>query len=113
MAPTSWAASCRRGSPGSVHGIPTLGLRFFNVYGARQDPASPYSGVISIFADRLLRGEALTVFGDGLQSRDFVPVSAVVAALRAGMDRADTAAPVFNVCAGRSTTVLGLGRNLG
>jgi UDP-glucose 4-epimerase len=96
-----------------VHGIPTLGLRFFNVYGARQDPASPYSGVISIFADRLLRGEALTVFGDGLQTRDFVHVSAVVEALRAGMDRADIAAPVFNVCAGRSTTVLGLARTLG
>ncbi len=97
---------------GAVHGIPTLGLRFFNVYGTRQDPASPYSGVISIFADRLLRGDALTVFGDGLQSRDFVHVSAVVAALRAGMDRADTAASVFNVCAGRSTTVLELAQVL-
>lgn len=97
---------------GTVHGIPTLGLRFFNVYGTRQDPASPYSGVISIFADRLLRGEALTVFGDGLQTRDFVYVSAVVAALRAGMRRADIAAPVFNVCTGRSTTVLGLARTL-
>ena len=97
---------------GTVHGIPTLGLRFFNVYGARQDPASPYSGVISIFADRLLRGDPLTVFGDGLQTRDFVHVSAVVAALRAGMARADTAAPVFNVCTGRSTTVLELARTL-
>jgi UDP-glucose 4-epimerase len=98
---------------GAVHGIPTLGLRFFNVYGTRQDPASPYSGVISIFADRLLRGDALTVFGDGLQSRDFVHVSAVVAALRAGMDRTDRTAPVFNVCAGRSTTVLELAHVLG
>ena len=98
---------------GVVHGIRTLGLRFFNVYGARQDPGSPYSGVISIFADRLLRGEALTVFGDGMQSRDFVHVSAVVAALRAGMDRADSAAPVFNVCAGRATTVLELARTVG
>jgi UDP-glucose 4-epimerase len=97
---------------GVVHGIPTLGLRFFNVYGARQDPASPYSGVISIFADRLLRGEALTVFGDGLQTRDFVHVSTVVAAMRAGMDRADTSAPIFNVCAGRSTTVLELAQTL-
>jgi len=97
---------------GTVHGIPTLGLRFFNVYGSRQDPASPYSGVISIFADRLLRGESLTVFGDGLQSRDFVHVSAVVAALRAGMDHADAIAPVFNVCAGRRTTVLELAQTL-
>lgn len=97
---------------GAVHGIPTVGLRFFNVYGTRQDPASPYSGVISIFADRLLRGDALTVFGDGLQSRDFVHVSAVVAALRAGMGRADRVASVFNVCAGRSTTVLELAQVL-
>ena len=97
---------------GAVHGIPTLGLRFFNVYGMRQDPASPYSGVISIFADRLLRGDPLTVFGDGLQSRDFVHVSAVVAALRAGMDRADPTGAVFNVCGGRSTTVLELARVL-
>ncbi len=113
MAPTSWAASCRRGSPGRCTAYRHLGLRFFNVYGVRQDPASPYSGVISIFADRLLRGEALTVFGDGLQSRDFVHVSEVVAALRAGMGRADTAAPVFNVCAGRSTTVLETGADPG
>jgi UDP-glucose 4-epimerase len=97
---------------GTVHYIPTLGLRFFNVYGTRQDPASPYSGVISIFADRLLRAEALTVFGDGLQTRDFVHVSTVVAALCAGMSRADVAAPVFNVCTGRGTTVLGLARTL-
>jgi len=97
---------------GAVHGIPTLGLRFFNVYGPRQDPASPYSGVISIFADRLLRGAPLTVFGDGQQSRDFVHVSAVVAALRAGMAAACAEAPVFNVCAGRSATVLELARAL-
>lgn len=97
---------------GTVHGIATLGLRFFNVYGARQDPRSPYSGVISIFADRLLRGEPLTVYGDGEQSRDFVHVSAIVAALRAGMARADVSAPVFNVCAGNKTTVLELAHML-
>lgn len=97
---------------GAVHGIPTLGLRFFNVYGVRQDPTSPYSGVISIFANRLLRGEDLTVFGDGLQSRDFVHVSVVAAALLAGMDRANTTAPVLNVCTGRSTTVLELAQTL-
>jgi len=91
---------------GIVHGVPTLGLRFFNVYGARQDPASPYSGVISIFADRLLRGEAISVFGDGLQSRDFIHVSSVVAALRAAMTAASADAPVYNVCSGRATTVL-------
>lgn len=93
---------------GVVHGVPTLGLRFFNVYGARQDPASPYSGVISIFANRILRGDPLSVFGDGLQTRDFVHVSQVVAALRGAITAANTEGPVYNVCSGRATTVLDL-----
>ena len=95
---------------GIVHGIPTAGFRFFNVFGPRQDPRSPYSGVISIFCDRLSRGEAVTVFGDGGQTRDFVYVADVVAALLAGMRGADIAAPVFNVCTGRPTSVLELAR---
>jgi UDP-glucose 4-epimerase len=96
---------------GIVHGIPTAGFRFFNVFGPRQDPRSPYSGVISIFCDRLSRGEAVTVYGDGQQTRDFVYVADVVAALLAGMARgAGTAAPVFNVCTGRPTSVLALAR---
>lgn len=93
---------------GQVHGIPTFGLRFFNVYGPRQDPRSPYSGVISIFCDRLLRGEAVQVFGDGQQQRDFVNVADIVAALLAAMDRASPTAPVLNVCSGRPTSVLEL-----
>ena len=56
---------------GAIHGVPTVGLRFFNLYGPRQDPSSPYLGVISIFADRLLRGEPVEIFGDGEQARDF------------------------------------------
>ena len=56
---------------GAIHGVPTIGLRFFNLYGPRQDPLSPYSGVISIFADRLLRGEPVEILGDGEQARDF------------------------------------------
>ncbi|WP_338663918.1 NAD-dependent epimerase/dehydratase family protein [Pararoseomonas sp. SCSIO 73927] len=93
---------------GHVHGIPTAGLRFFNVFGPRQDPASPYSGVISIFCDRLLRREPLTVFGDGQQTRDFIFVEDVVRALLAAMNRTDTAAPVYNICTGRGTSVLQL-----
>jgi UDP-glucose 4-epimerase len=88
-----------------VFGIPTTGLRFFNVYGPRQDPKSPYSGVISIFCDRLRRGEGVKIFGDGEQSRDFVFVKDVVAALMAAMVQRPTDAPVFNVCTGRATTV--------
>ncbi|WP_291298718.1 NAD-dependent epimerase/dehydratase family protein [Elioraea sp.] len=90
---------------GHVHGVPTLGLRFFNVFGRRQDPASPYSGVISIFCNRLLRGEPVSIFGDGGQTRDFVHVSDVVASLIAALSAASTAAPVLNVCTGRAISV--------
>jgi UDP-glucose 4-epimerase len=93
---------------GLVHGLPTLGLRFFNVFGPRQDPKSPYSGVMSIFCDRLSRGEAVSIFGDGGQTRDFVAVRDVVAALLGGLERASPAAPVFNVCTGQATSVLAL-----
>lgn len=88
-----------------TYGVPTLGLRFFNVFGPRQDPRSPYSGVISIFCDRLTRGEAVDVYGDGEQTRDFVYVTDVVAALLAGLRGANPTAPVFNVCTGRPISV--------
>jgi len=91
-----------------VHGIPTTGLRFFNVYGPRQDPNSPYSGVISIFAARLRRGAPIDVFGDGRQRRDFIAVGDVVAALIRAMARRLPGAPVFNVCTGVPTSVLDL-----
>jgi UDP-glucose 4-epimerase len=95
-----------------VHGVPTTGLRFFNVYGPRQDPASPYSGVISIFADRIAAGKSLSIHGDGQQSRDFVYVGDVVAHLRAAMRTNTGGARVFNVCTGRATTVADLARLL-
>jgi len=88
-----------------VHGVPTTGFRFFNVYGPRQDPASPYSGVISVFVERLLRGAPLTLFGDGSQSRDFVFVGDVVDHLLAAMAQPSPEARVFNVCSGRATTL--------
>ena len=65
--------------------FPPSGLRFFNVYGPRQDPKSPYSGVISIFCERIAAGMPVTIFGDGQQTRDFVYVADVVRALLAGM----------------------------
>jgi len=82
------------------------------VFGPRQDPHSPYSGVISIFCDRLARGEPVTIYGDGGQTRDFVNVADVVVALLAGLDKASTAAPVFNVCSGRPTSVLTLAETI-
>jgi UDP-glucose 4-epimerase len=96
-----------------VHGITTVGLRFFNVYGPRQDPRSPYSGVISIFAGRISRGEPVVIFGDGEQTRDFVFVSDVVAALMAGMTPQPEGARVFNVCTGTATSILELTRVIG
>lgn len=98
---------------GEVHGVPTLGLRFFNVFGPRQDPRSPYSGVISIFCERLAHGQPISVHGDGGQTRDFVYVSDVVAALIAGLSAASLAAPVLNVCTGRATSILDLAAAIG
>ncbi|MFO1081036.1 MAG: NAD-dependent epimerase/dehydratase family protein [Reyranellaceae bacterium] len=93
-------------------GVPTAGLRFFNVYGLGQDPGSPYSGVISIFADRLARHEPVKIFGNGKQVRDFVHVSDVVRHLIAALGAASEAAPVFNVCTGDPTSIEGLARTL-
>lgn len=93
-----------------VHKVPTCGLRFFNVFGPRQDPSSPYSGVISIFCDRLSAGSDITIFGDGQQTRDFVFVGDVVRALRRAMACSTLEANVFNVCTGRGTTILELAR---
>ncbi|MEZ4404508.1 MAG: NAD-dependent epimerase/dehydratase family protein [Kofleriaceae bacterium] len=88
-----------------THGVATTPLRFFNVYGPRQDPSSPYSGVISIFADRARTGQPITIFGDGQQSRDFVYVGDVarVVTLALAADAGDGTA--LNVGTGRETTV--------
>ena len=89
-----------------VHGVPTVGLRIFNAYGPRQDPGSPYSGVISKFAAALYRDSPLNIHGDGEQSRDFVYVEDVARFLIAAMERAHFVAPgVLNVCSGRATSI--------
>jgi UDP-glucose 4-epimerase len=98
-----------------VHHIPSLGFRFFNVYGPRQDPASPYSGVISIFAKALATGRQIEIHGTGEQTRDFVFVGDIVeflvagmSALREGRDGEDWSGLVLNACTGRETSVTGL-----
>jgi UDP-glucose 4-epimerase len=96
-----------------VHGIPTVGLRFFNVYGPRQDPKSPYSGVISIFCERIAKGAPIDIYGDGAQTRDFVHVTDVVTALLASMTLNSESAMVFNVCTGNGTSVAELARVIG
>ncbi len=95
----------------NVHGVPTTALRFFNVFGPRQDPSSPYSGVISIFADRARSGKQLVIFGDGMQTRDFVYVGDVVRAIAAALGDGN-ARLVANVGTGREITVLELARTV-
>ncbi|WP_457755074.1 SDR family oxidoreductase [Thermovibrio ammonificans] len=95
-----------------LYGLEGVALRFFNVFGERQDPSSPYSGVISIFIDRVKRyltGEPVTVdiFGDGRQTRDFIYVKDVVSALLIAEDRG-VPGEVYNVGTGQETSLLEL-----
>lgn len=100
-----------------THGLRSFGLRFFNVYGPRQNASSPYSGVISIFAERIAKGEGITLFGDGLQSRDFVYVRDAVRALIAAMTDLETSsagrAEVENVGTGNAIDLLSLAEVIG
>jgi UDP-glucose 4-epimerase len=92
-----------------LHGMETASLRYFNVFGPRQDPKSFYSGVISRFTDDVIHNRPLTVFGDGLQSRDFVFVKDVVQANMLVMhsERAGRG-EVFNIASGKTATLLDL-----
>ncbi|MGQ9456718.1 MAG: SDR family oxidoreductase [Anaerolineae bacterium] len=91
-----------------VYGLPTVSLRYFNVFGPRQDPTSQYAAVIPRFITALLRGEPPVVYGDGLQSRDFTYVGDVVAANLAALERETASGVVLNVACGRRHTLLEL-----
>lgn len=93
------------GAAGSLFGLRTFGLRFFNVYGPGQASDSPYSGVISRFVAEARSGDPITVYGDGEQTRDFVHVEDVVAALVAAEVAASPAGPITNVCTGLPTSI--------
>ena len=96
---------------GRIHDLAVIGLRFFNIYGPRQDPNSPYSGVVSIFCRRILEGAPIEIHGDGTQIRDFVYVADAVRALRRAMRLAIPREPlVFNVCSGVGTQIGELAR---
>lgn len=99
-------------SVGYAYRIPTVALRYFNVYGARQALSNPYTGVGAIFSSRLLNGKAPVVFEDGRQTRDFVHVSDIVQAnlLALATESADYEA--VNVGTGRATSVLDIGRTI-
>ena len=92
----------------ATFGLETVRLRFFNVFGPRQRPDSPYSGVIAIFAALLAAGRTPTVHGDGLQSRDFVYVADVAKALMLAAETPGVSGRVYNVGTGKSVTLLQL-----
>ncbi|MBX3189139.1 MAG: NAD-dependent epimerase/dehydratase family protein [Labilithrix sp.] len=91
-----------------LFGVETVALRYFNVFGPRQDPSSPYSGVISVFVDRVLAGKPITFFGDGTQSRDFVFVGNVVDANILAATKRGVSGGVFNIACGARTTLVEL-----
>lgn len=92
-----------------LYGVQTVTLRYFNVYGPRQDPSSPYSGVISIFARALREGRPVTIYGDGAQTRDFICVKDVVRANLLAMETTDTGkGEAFNIGTGSATSLLEL-----
>ncbi|MDE0962302.1 MAG: SDR family oxidoreductase [Candidatus Latescibacteria bacterium] len=91
-----------------LYGLQVVCLRYFNVFGPRQDPSSPYSGVISIFAERMLKGEAPVIFGDGGQSRDFVYVDNIVEANMRACTTPEAAGRVYNIGCERSVSILEL-----
>jgi UDP-glucose 4-epimerase len=99
-----------------VFQIPTMGFRFFNVYGLRSDPNSMYSGVISKFIDSIRQSKPITINGDGNQTRDFTYVKDVVSFLYQGMQtlmREQFIGQVYNVCTGHETSVKQLSEFIG
>ncbi len=97
---------------GDLFGVTGVSLRYFNVFGPRQRPDSPYSGVISVFVDRARRNDPIIIHGDGRQSRDFIHVSDVVQANLVAMEHREIFHHAFNVCAGSSVTVNDLAQNI-
>ena len=84
----------------TLYGLETVSIRYFNVFGPRQDPSSPYSGVISVFATALLEGRSPTIYGDGEQTRDFTYVANVVDGVLRACDAPKANGEVINVATG-------------
>ena len=97
---------------GDAYGLPTVALRFFNVYGPRQALSNPYTGVLAIFAARLLNGKPPLVYEDGEQRRDFVNVADVTRACILALESDGANGEAVNVGSGRSLTVKEIGRSL-
>ncbi len=96
----------------SLYGLETVPLRFFNVYGPRQEPSSPYSGVISVFMLKALTGGVPTIYGDGSQTRDFVFVADVVEAMILAATSSSAPGKVFNVGTGEAISINELWANI-
>jgi dTDP-L-rhamnose 4-epimerase len=97
---------------GKAYGVDTMALRFFNVYGPRQALSNPYTGVLAIFASRLLNKRPPLVFEDGLQRRDFVHVSDVALAIKLTLEAKHASGGVYNVGSGQSRTILSIAEDL-
>jgi dTDP-L-rhamnose 4-epimerase len=95
---------------GGAYGIPTVALRFFNIYGPRQALSNPYTGALAIFASRLLNGNRPLLFEDGGQRRDFVHVSDIARACRLALEVEGAAGRVLNIGSGRDASVLEVAR---
>jgi UDP-glucose 4-epimerase len=91
-----------------TYGFETVALRYFNIFGPRQDPNSPYSAVIPLFITQLLSGQSPVIFGDGTQTRDFCFVKNVAHANLLAADAADAPGKVINIADGRSTSLIEL-----
>jgi dTDP-L-rhamnose 4-epimerase len=97
---------------GKAYNIPTVALRFFNVYGTRQALSNPYTGVLAIFASCFLNDNAPMIFEDGNQKRDFVSVLDIARASRLAMETPEAANEVFNIGSGRSYTIIEIAERL-
>jgi len=97
---------------GRAYSIPTVALRFFNVFGPRQALSNPYTGVLAIFSSRLLNNQAPLLFEDGEQRRDFVSVHDVANACLLALEREEAVGQVVNVGSGQSRTVLSVARDI-
>lgn len=95
-----------------AYGFRATALRFFNVYGPRQSLSNPYTGVLAIFASRLLNGNPPLIFEDGMQRRDFVSVYDIARACRLALETPAAAGGVFNIGSGKSVTVCEVARKV-
>lgn len=98
---------------GAAYGIPSVALRFFNIYGPRQALSNPYTGVAAIFSARLLNGQPPVIYEDGGQKRDFVSVHDVVQALLLSAEEEAAVGKAFNVGSGRAVSVREVAETLG